>query len=140
MVFLDQFPIHRCPGTSTHGCFVYILKGTCRKWRCWARELEGHCGSWLKQPKVRVFPRVPSRRMKNEVESRGKGRKALSKARTGSNALEGRVSTREKEEPGASSFNSLRLPLRGMCKLQEDANLGPVHCTSPACVKQGRNC
>lgn len=75
-------------------------------------ELEGHRGSWLKQPKVRVFPRVPSRRMKNEVESRGKSRKALSKAGTGSNALEGQVSAGEKEEPGALSVNPLRLPLR----------------------------
>ena len=77
--------------------------------------------------------------MKSEVESRGKGRKALSKAGTGNNALEGRVSAREKEEPGALSVNALRLPLRGMCKLQEDANLGPVHCMSPARVKQGGN-
>lgn len=71
MIFLNQFSINRCPGcsqTSTHGCFVYTLKGMCRKWHCWARvvtgELEGHHGSWLKQSKVKVFPRVPSRRIK----------------------------------------------------------------------------
>lgn len=91
-------------------------------------ELEIHHGSCLKQPKVRVFLRM---------ESRGKGRKVLSKAETGSNALEGQG---ERQRTGASSLDPLRLPLRGVRKLQEDSNLGRVNCMSPSCVKQGGNC